>query len=419
MKKPVFSTSARSRRPPTPFRRAAATLGLRPRPRLRLSPSAWPAVLLSAAFLAAGCGKRDRPVRIAVAAPLTGDMGTEGQGLSRAVELAVEEANAAKALPFRVEVAPFDDRADPQEAVNVANLIALDPRIAAVVGHYNSGCCIAAARVYAQAGMAMVTPSATNPEVTLQQTREGWPGPRTVFRLVPTDDVQGAYAASFMVQRLRKRTVALVHDGTAYGRDLTAEFKKVFTRLGGKVLLEDCLDPRAKEARKLIARVKSADPQAVYFAGVYTEAGVFVKGMRTAGLKAVFVSGDGAKTPGFFDVAGEASDGAYVSMVGVPVEVLPSAKDFVERYRERWKKSGEGLKPYDHLAYEAARIVLAAMERAGRDRAGIVSAIRRRPHAGFMGTVVFDAKGDVRTKVVTMTQARYKDRGFAVIPFVP
>ncbi|MBI5882929.1 MAG: branched-chain amino acid ABC transporter substrate-binding protein, partial [Elusimicrobia bacterium] len=303
----------------------------------------WVAVV--ACLLLASCAKKSQPVRIAVAAPLTGNLGTEGVGLRQAVELAVEEANASGTLPFHVEVAPFDDSSDPKEAVNAANLIVLDPRIVAVVGHYSSDCCIPAARVYAGAGMAMVTPSATNPEVTLQQTRSDWPGPKTAFRLVATDDVQGDYAARFVRRKLRKRSVALVHDGSAYGRDLTAEFAKVFIRLGGKVVAQERLDLRRKELPKLLGRIRSADPQVVYFAGLYTEAGLFVKGLRSSGIKAAFVAGDGAKTPGFFAVAGGAADEAYVSMVGVPVEVLPTAADFIERYRKRWKTSGEDLKP--------------------------------------------------------------------------
>src|SRR5687767_5680003 len=111
---------------------------------------AWLAALLLAA---AGCAPREAVVRIAVAVPLTGDMGTEGNGILRAVQLAVEKANGSKRFPFRLEVEPFDDRGDPEEAVNVAHLILADHRVVAVIGHYNSGCAIAAARVYATGGV--------------------------------------------------------------------------------------------------------------------------------------------------------------------------------------------------------------------------------------------------------------------------
>src|SRR3954463_10351021 len=102
------------------------------------------AVLAALAF--AACGPKEKVVKIAVAVPLTGDMGTEGQGLRRAVEMAVEEANAAKRFTYKLEAAPYDDRAARKEAVNVATLIVSDPRVVAVVGHYNSGCAIPAAK---------------------------------------------------------------------------------------------------------------------------------------------------------------------------------------------------------------------------------------------------------------------------------
>ena len=147
---------------------------------------------------ASACRSRDKLVRIAVALPLTGDLGSEGESLRRAVILAVEQANEARRLPFRVEVAAFDDRADPAEAYNVANLIVDDPRIVAVIGHYSSDCSERAARVYARAPLAMISPASTNPDITRAQLRPGWPGARVVFRLVPTDDVQGDFAAQFI-----------------------------------------------------------------------------------------------------------------------------------------------------------------------------------------------------------------------------
>ena len=99
--------------------------------------SRWTAVLIAAA---AACGPREKVVKIAVATPLTGDTGAEGQGIKRAVIMAIEEANASHRFPFKLAAAPFDDRADPKEAVNVANLIISDPRNVAEVGHYTSGC---------------------------------------------------------------------------------------------------------------------------------------------------------------------------------------------------------------------------------------------------------------------------------------
>ena len=377
-----------------------------------------PSVLLATlACLAAACGPKENVVKIAIAVPLTGDMGTEGQGVRRAVEMAVEEVNAAKRFPYKIAAAPFDDRADPKEAVNVANLIISDPRIIGVVGHYNSGCAIPAAKVYARAPVAMVSPAATNPEVTAQQRSPDWNGPRIVFRVVPTDDVQGSYAGMFVYNKLGKRRMALLHDKTPYGQGLAEQFKKTFLETGGKIVSEDGISVGDKDFKALLTKIKSAGskPEGIYFGGLYTEAGLLLKQMRELGMKDafVFIAGDGSKTPGIFDVAGDAADGAYLSIVGVPVEDLPSAKSFIDNYKKRWTGPGEELKPFDHFGYEAAQVIFAAMERAGApDRIKVIAELAKTKYSGVLGETVFDDKGDTLNKIVTMTRARAKQRAF-------
>ena len=375
------------------------------------------AAIMAFAFIAAACGPKEKAVKIAVAVPLTGDMGTEGQGLRRAVEMAVEEANAAKRFPYKLVAAPYDDRADQKEAVNVANLIISDPNVVAVVGHYNSGCAIPAAKVYARAPVAMISPAATNPVVTAQQDSADWSGPRMVFRVVPTDDVQGSYAAMFAYKSLGKRRMTLLHDKTAYGQGLGEQFKKTFLELGGKIVSEDGISVGDKDFKALLTKIKgdASKPEGIYFGGLYTEAGLILKQMRELGMKDpfAFISGDGAKTPSIFDVAGDAADGAYLSIVGVPVEELPSAAAFVESYKKRWTGAGEDLKPFDHFGYEAAQVIFAAMEWAGGpDRVKVIEELRKTDYKGVLGTTTFDAKGDTLNKIVTMTRARAKDRAF-------
>jgi branched-chain amino acid transport system substrate-binding protein len=377
-----------------------------------------PAAMLAAlAIFAVACGPKEKVVKIAIAVPLTGDMGTEGQGVRRAVELAVEEVNAAKRFPYKIVAAPYDDRADPKEAVNVANLIISDPNVVAVVGHYNSGCAIPAAKVYARAPVAMVSPAATNPEVTEQQRSPDWSGPKVVFRVVPTDDVQGSYAATFAFKKLGKRRMALLHDKTPYGQGLAEQFKKTFVETGGKIVSADGIAVGDKDFKALLTKIKGdpSQPEGVYFGGLYTEAGLLLKQMRELGMKDPFVliSGDGSKTPSIFDVAGDAADGAYLSIVGIPVEELPSAKTFMENYKKRWTGSGEDLKPFDHFGYEAAQVILSAMERAGGpDRVKVITELTKTKYSGVLGETVFDDKGDTLNKIVTMTRAQAKDRSF-------
>lgn len=374
----------------------------------------WAPLILTL-VVAAACGPKENAVKIAVAVPLTGDMGTEGQGLRRAVELAVEQANASKRFPFKLEAVPFDDRADPKEAVNVANLIISDPKIVAVIGHYNSGCAIPAAKVYARGGLPFITPAATNPEVTKQQLSSDWSGPKMVFRVVPTDDVQAPYAADFVFKKLHVSKVSLLQDKTPYGQGLAEEFKKRFVARGGTIVSEDGISVGDKDFKALLTRIDSLHPQAIYFGGLYTEAGLILKQMRELGMKETFVSGDGTRTPALWDVAGDAADGAYLTMVGVPVEDMPSAKQFIDDYHKRWTGSGEDLKPYDIYGYEAAQILFDALAKVGADRAKLIEALRRTKHDGIVGTTQFDEKGDTLNKTITMTRADAKTRTFPAV----
>lgn len=381
------------------------------------------ATLALAAVFTAACGPKEKAVKIAVAVPLTGDMGTEGQGLWRGVELAVEEVNAAHRFAYRIKAVPFDDRADPKEAVNVANLIVSDPRIVAVIGPYNSGCAIPAGKVYARAPVAMISPAATNPEVTAQQLSPDWIGPKVIFRVVPTDDVQGEAAAKFAFTNLHKRRMALLHDKTPYGQGLAEQFRKTFESLGGKVVSADGISVGDKDFKALLTKIKGDDarPEGIYFGGLYTEAGLLLKQMKELDMKNpfIFISGDGSKTPALFDVAGDAAEGAYLSIVGIPVEELPSAREFIANYKKRWTGSSEELKPFDHFGYEAAQIVFVALERLGApdadgmmDREKMIDELRKTHYTGLLGLTTFDEKGDTLNKIITITKAHPKDRSF-------
>lgn len=372
------------------------------------------AAVLALALGWAGCGCRRQTVRIAAALPLTGDLGSEGEGLRRAVLLAAEEAERSGKLPYRVEVAAFDDRADPEQAHSVANLIVADPRVAAVVGHYSSDCSAAAAPVYAGAALTMISPASTNPEITRAQLRPGWKGSRVVFRLVPTDDLQGAAAARYLRGRLGQKKVAVLHDGTLYGKGLADEFRRVFLRLGGKVPVEAAVKVGSRDLGAALEKLKAPGLQGVFYGGRYPEAGLILKGLGRLGKRPVFCSGDGARTPMLFTVAGAAADGAYLTSAGMPVETIPEADGFISAYRARW--GGESPRPFDHYGYEAARIILKAVAEVGPERARVLAAVRRSRHEGMLGVTSFDEKGDVRSRRIAMTRARASDRSFPLVP---
>jgi len=180
-----------------------------------------------------GCQSNSTNVKIALALPLTGDIASLGQGLKRSVEMAIDEANSSGRFPYVVELVSFDDRSDPKEAVTVANRIIADKRYIGVIGHFNSGCSIPASRVYAQAGLPMLTPASSNPGLTTQQLLPQWQWPKLIFRVNTTDNVQGSFGADFTFDELKQKKVAVIHDKTAYGQGVAEEYQKRFIARGG------------------------------------------------------------------------------------------------------------------------------------------------------------------------------------------
>jgi branched-chain amino acid transport system substrate-binding protein len=364
-------------------------------------------VLALAACAFAACSRRGDAVRIAVVVPLTGDISIEGQGVRRAVELAVAEAQESGELTFPVEVHAFDDRADPQTAVKAARLILADPRVVAVIGHFTSGCSIAAAPIYAQGSLAMIAPVATNPRLTRAQTEPGWPGPRNVFRLTPTDEVQGAIAAEFALRRLKLRKFSILHDRTPYGQGLAEEFRKRLERLGGKALSFEGISIGDRDFKKTLERIRLESPSGIYFGGLYPEFGLLLRGARKAGLKAPFFSGDGSMTEGLFDAAEVAVEGAYFTSPGGPLESMPGAGKFAEAYGRRYP--GTKIGRYDHFGYDAAGVLLHALRHtgpvSGPGRAQLIDVLRGVRYRGVLGTTTFDAKGDTTLKTVTVFKA--------------
>jgi len=355
------------------------------------------------------CNRANPVVRIAVAGPLTGELASEGLGMQHSVEMAVADSVAGGESPWRFEVVPYDDRAEPEAAAQVAGRVAADPAVAVVIGHLTSGCAIAAAKVYSASGLAMITPSATSPDVTLQQTRPDWTGPRVAFRIPASDAVLGAYAADYAYNRFALRRMAVVDDGTPYGRDLAGAFRRRFEGKGGMIVPSRNVSRGETDFTALLSELQARRPDGLFFGGIHTEFGLMLKKARGLGLDFPFLGGDGAKAPELFTIAGPAAEGAYLAVSGVPVEDLPSATDFVENYRRLY-----GITPrvFDHCAYEAGLIAVECLRRHGADRELVLECLRTSRHSGMLGTIVFDAKGDTLKNVITMTRADAKQKRF-------
>lgn len=359
------------------------------------------ALVLTAAFVFfIGCKAKSDAIKIAVALPLTGDIASLGQGLKRAVAMRVEEANAAGMFPTPVEVVNFDDRSDPKEAVSVANRIVSDRNVVAVIGHFNSGCSIPASRVYAQAGLPMLSPASSNPELTNQQLTDQWKFQKSIFRANTTDNVQGAFGADFIFNDLQVKDVAIIHDKTSYGQGVAEEFKKRFEAIGGNVTAFEGLQTGDRDFRPLLTRIKGTNPRAIYFGGMFSEGGILVRQTRDLGFKGYFVTCEANYDPSFIQTAGDAAEGAFVTFLGSPPELQPAAKEFIARYKVRYPD--ELVKSYDHYGYAAASVILESIKAVGPDKQKIINYMHATEFDGVLGKTKFDEKGDTINKTITL-----------------
>ena len=221
-------------------------------------------------------------IKIGIGAPLTQGAVALGQGMKRGAALAIKQANEseeAKALGIMFEGVDGDDQGDPKTGVTVANTFASDPNLVAVMGHLNSGVSIPASKVYNENKIVQVSPASTNPELTQQ-------GFTNVFRVCATDAVQGPAAADVAFDKFGFKTVVVIDDSTPYGEGLAAEFAKQFESNGGKVLFTEKTSDKDTDFNALVTKIKDANPDVIYYGGIYNAGALLSKQLSDAGVKA-------------------------------------------------------------------------------------------------------------------------------------
>ena len=369
-------------------------------------------VLVSAALVAAyGCGQKEEPkktaeapkaaapaddtvaVRIGHAGPLTGGIAHLGKDNENGARLAVEQATAKKikigGKTVKFELMAEDDQADPKLGPTIAQKFA-DAKVAGVVGHLNSGVTIPASAVYNQAGIPVISGSATNPKLTEQ-------GFKNVFRDVGRDDQQGPAVAQYL-ESMKVKKVAIVDDATAYGEGLANEVEKTLKAAGVNVVAREKTNDKATDFKAILTKMKGKNPDVIFYGGMDATGGPMIKQARELGIKSVFAFGDGACTSEMSKLGGAASEGLICSQAGLPV--VAASKDFLDAYKAKYNVDPIIYAPF---TYDAANLLVAAMQKAdSTDPAKYLPELQKISYQGATGKIEFDAKGDRKDAEMTI-----------------
>jgi branched-chain amino acid transport system substrate-binding protein len=334
-------------------------------------------------------------IKIGVAGPMTGDQARNGEELWFGASLAAEEWNAKGGLlGKKIKLVKKDDQALEGEAVKVANEL-MDAGVVAVIGHYNSGVTIPASKEYRKRGIPMLTPAATNIDITDDAHANGY---ETVFRICGRDDVQGRTGAEFVAKVLKLERVAVFHDKTAYGKGLADGFRDALLEFGVTVTMSEGFSNQEKNFRPFLPKLRDGDPQLWYFGGIHNQGGPLARQAKESGIHIPFMSGDGVFHPEFLKKAGAKAEGAYFTFPDI--YATEEAKDFAKRYEARWEKE-KG--PYSVYSYVTANILFESIAKAASsDGAEISKAMRGMEHDTVIGPISFDAKGDVTRSIYTI-----------------
>lgn len=355
--------------------------------------------LIAALSLASGLVAAQQVVKIGHVGPVSGAIAHLGKDNENGARLAIEELNAKgvkignQAVKF--ELVAEDDAADPKQGTAAAQKL-VDSKVNGVIGHLNSGTTIPASKIYSDAGIPQISPSATNPKYT----RNGF---KTAFRVVADDVHLGGTLGRYAVNTLKGKSIAVIDDRTAYGQGVADEFKKAAIAAGGKVVGHEFTTDKASDFMAILTTLKAKNPDVVFFGGMDAVGGPMLRQMKSLGINAKFMGGDGICTTELVKLAGDAmADGQVVCAEagGVDGNLKKGMDDFGARYKKRFN---DDVKLYAPYVYDAVSVMVDAMVRAGSaDPAKYLPALAQANYKGITGTIAFDQKGDIKNGALTL-----------------
>jgi branched-chain amino acid transport system substrate-binding protein len=338
-------------------------------------------------------------VRIGASAPLTGPQAHIGKDNENGTRMAIDDANAKGIIiggrKVRFELISEDDQADPKTATIVAQKL-VDNKVSGVIGHLNSGTSIPAAKIYSDNGIPQISPSATAVAYTAQ-------GFKTAFRVMANDAQQGRVLGEYATGKLAAKKIAVIDDRTGYGQGLADEFVKSAQAHGAQIVAREYTNDKAYDFTAVLTAIKGKQPDLLFYAGMDPQAGPMAKQLKALALNLKFMMGDGGYTPQFIKLAGDAAEGSYASLPGVPLDKMPGGKEFEARFVAKYQP----IQLYAPYCYDAVNVMIAAMQKADSvEPTKYLPVLANITYDGVTAKIQFDEKGDLKGGAITVYQVQ-------------
>ena len=343
---------------------------------------------------------QDQVVKIGHVGPVSGAIAHLGKDNEWGARLAIEELNAKgvsiNGKKIKFELVAEDDAADPKQGTAAAQKL-VDAKVSGVIGHLNSGTTIPASKIYSDAGIPQISPSSTNPKYTRQ-------GYKTAFRVVADDVHLGGTLGRYAVKDLKGKAIAVIDDRTAYGQGVAEEFEKAVKAAGGNLVAHEFTTDKATDFMPILTTLKGKKPDIIFFGGMDAVGGPMMKQMKSLGIKAKFMGGDGICTNEMIKLAGDAmADGQVVCAEagGVDGALKKGMDDFGVKFKKRFN---DDVKLYSPYVYDAVFVMVDAMQRAKSSEPAkyLPELAKTAGFKGVTGTISFDEKGDIKNGALTL-----------------
>ena len=359
-------------------------------------------LIVGAAVLAFGGSAfaQDLVVKIGHVAPTSGGQADLGKDNENGARMAIDQLNAKGVMiggkKAKFELLAEDDGADPKQGTAAAQKL-VDSKVNGVIGHLNSGTSIPASKIYSDAGIPQISPSATNPKFTRQ-------GYKTTFRVVADDVHLGGTLGRYAVKDMKGKSIAVIDDRSAYGQGVADEFEKGVKASGGKTVDRQFTNDKATDFTAILTAIKAKSPDIVFYGGMDSQAGPMLRQMKQLGISAKLMGGDGICSSRLPELAaGTAADGQIVCAEagGVEGAAKKSMDDFRAAFKKKYNAEVQIYAPY---VYDAVMVMVEAMKTAGSaEPAKYLPVLAKTSgYKGVTGNISFDEKGDVKNGALTL-----------------